>query len=910
VGRPPQRLFGCWGVRVVTIHRKRGVDLLQALICEKTRPLSHLGACILAYSASGVAGAQSVDSEELQKQQVQITGTRLKTGKEEAVQEVKIYTREQIDQSGQTTLADFLNTLPVVSVSITENSFQTIGGTPTIQLRGLPIGTTLILINGRRVSTSGAPQFTGLTYFDLNTIPLATVDRIEVVSEGSSAIYGSDAIAGVVNVILKENFSGVQVNNKTGFAPGINEDNADLTWGHRWDTTSLTLSGTYQTRTELPGFDRPLTNNQDYRRYGGRNANLFTCPNLGDIYSLNGGNLPGVGAPYAAVPSNYTGAPTQQEFRSTAGSLNQCSVFRYVSDIAGTERGGALLRGVTPLTPSAEVYTDVLFSSVHQSQYGPPPILFGQPGFQSYTVSSANPFNPFGQTIGVSEMASSLGRSPQDLTTRYINAVLGVRGSLSDTWKWDVAVWDSQDRTHLTFQDLNPAAVQADLNSPNSATALNPFVAGPLGSSQVLQSITTQDRWDFLGRAVIANGIARGRVFDLPAGPFELALGGEYERDTLFEHQFPSPGPAKSTDFHRHSYAFFAEGRLPLLGGGLDPGFGDLALTPAGRFDHYNDFGDKSTPQIGVEWRPYAPLLLRAVYSRSFRAPDLIDLYATTFTTNHLAVTDPLRGNTAEVVTATSGGNPRLKPETGSSRTIGLIYSPETARNLRLAITHWAIDESNWIQQLPAQVIVDNAALFPGAVTRAGNCSGGPPCPITSVTATYLNFGHLYVAGLDYQLTLKDRTSVGTFSPSITATQTYRYTTTLVPGSPAVNAVSAAQDSGNWAPRWKGVAALEWQYDAWSTNLAGRYVGSYQDYDSKSRIGDFWLFDFSARCALGDVLAPETNYWRNAYLRAGAVNLLNRQPQFSNFESDLVGYDPAQADIRGRFLYVQVGTKW
>lgn len=333
-------------------------------------------------------------------------------------------------------------------------------------------------------------------------------------------------------------------------------------------------------------------------------------------------------------------------------------------------------------------------------------------------------------------------------------------------------------------------------------------------------------------------------------------------------------------------------------------------MTPAGRFDHYNDFGDKSTPQIGVEWRPYAPLLLRAVYSRSFRAPDLIDLYATTFTTNHLAVTDPLRGNTAEVVTATSGGNPRLKPETGSSRTIGLIYSPETARNLRLAITHWAIDESNWIQQLPAQVIVDNAALFPGAVTRAGNCSGGPPCPITSVTATYLNFGHLYVAGLDYQLALKDRTSVGTFSPSITATQTYRYTTTLVPGLPAVNAVSAAQDSGNWAPRWKGVAALEWQYDAWSTNLAGRYVGSYQDYDSKSRIGDFWLFDFSARCALGDVLAPETNYWRNAYLRAGAVNLLNRQPQFSNFESDLVGYDPAQADIRGRFLYVQVGTKW
>jgi len=119
-----------------------------------------------------------------------------------------------------------------------------------------------------------------------------------------------------------------------------------------------------------------------------------------------------------------------------------------------------------------------------------------------------------------------------------------------------------------------------------------------------------------------------------------------------------------------------------------------------------------------------------------------------------------------------------------------------------------------------------------------------------------------------------------------------------------------AQDTGNWAPRWKGTVALNWSYGDWSAHLAGRYVGKYQDYHSTDFIGNFWLTDANVRYAVGKAIAPNDTYLRNLEVRVGAVNLFNRLPQFSNYEFGSAGYDPTQADIRGRFLYVEAGTRW
>jgi len=136
---------------------------------------------------------------------------------------------------------------------------KTFGGATTVQLHGLPMGSALVLLNGRRIETSGSTQAFGQEFFDLNNIPLAAVERVEIVPQGSSAIYGSDAIAGVVNILLKNNFDGLEANTKYGQASGIDESDSSLAWGKRWDKASIMILGSFQTRSELRGFDRSIT---------------------------------------------------------------------------------------------------------------------------------------------------------------------------------------------------------------------------------------------------------------------------------------------------------------------------------------------------------------------------------------------------------------------------------------------------------------------------------------------------------------------------------------------------------------------------------------------------------------------------------------------------------------------------
>jgi len=167
------------------------------------------------------------------------------------------------------------------------------------------------------------------------------------------------------------------------------------------------------------------------------------------------------------------------------------------------------------------------------------------------------------------------------------------------------------------------------------------------------------------------------------------------------------------------------------------------------------------------------------------------------------------------------------------------------------------------------------------------------------------------VAGFDYQMNYRYRSIYGQFTPSLSVTQTYAYGAQLVPGAPAIDGVSKAQDSSDWSPRWKGTVALGWKRGAFVANVDSRYVGHYLDYDSTTRdIGNFWLYDANLRYGLGQVIAPNEKFLKGAYLEVGGVNLFNQLPKYSDYESNYLGYDPAEADIRGRFLYAKAGVKW
>jgi iron complex outermembrane receptor protein len=841
-----------------------------------------------------------------QLEEVVVTGSRIPTTSKQGAQDVKIYTKEQIDRSGQTTVADFLNTLPDVSVAIRENGAQTPLGATTVQLHGLPIGTTLVLLNGRRLETSGTQG--NSNFFDLNNIPLSAVERIEMVADGSSAVYGSDAIAGVVNIILKKNFDGFEASARYGAAAGNNEWDTSLAWGKGWERGSVTVVGSYQTRGQLAVSERELTKSSDYRAYGGVDNNINAC-NPGNVFSADGVTpLPGLGgATFAAVPAGFTGRPSIQEFSATAGILNECPPGQGNDIIPETHRAGVFAQGRFALTPAVELFTEVLYSRVRQDQSGGLNNLYGIPGFQVFTVSAANPYNPFGTTVGIAGLFTSIPvRQIND--TDFFRPLVGAKGHLPNGWEWEVSAWSSHDYTnnHEPSNIENNSAIQNALNSSNPTTALNPFIAGPYGSAQLLQSFFSNAQTTYAGRGDAVNGYMRGPVIQLPAGAIDLLAGAEYDRDMISFDEINDgfDPPNTRSDEQRHSYAVFGEARIPIVGNGGDSNRGDvLVLRLAERHDHYETFGTKNTPQVGLEWRPFPTLLVRGTYAEAFKAPSMENLYSPDFFVPNTFGIDP---RTGKVVTFTDffGGNQGLKPETGQSHTFGLVWTSRAVPDLTVSITNWDVRENDAIQSLPTAVILANENLFPGRVIRDPNGN------VTEVNASYINVGGIDTAGIDYALMWKHATGLGDWTPSVSASQTYRYGAALTPNVPAINSDSVAQDSGNWAPRWKGSVAIGWKLGPYAASFTGHYVSRYQDYDSTREIGNFWLYDANFYYSAGRAFAADNPWLKDAYLEVGGVNIFNKQPQFSNFNNDTVGYDPTQADIRGRFLYAQVGTKW
>ena len=465
---------------------------------------------------------QKAKSGELEE--VVVTGSRIPLNGQEGAREVKVFSRADIDRSGQTTLTDFLNTIPDVSVASTENLFQNVAGGTSVTLHGLPVGTTLVLINGRRVESSPAQAQggSGNVFFDLNNIPLAAVDRVEIVSQGSSAVYGSDAIGGVMNVILRSDFEGLETKASYGGAEGTHDTNVSALWGQKFEDGALSAIATYQDRTPLNGIDRgeilrgadpgSSLNFSDFYRYSCSPGNVL-FPNG---FSFNGGKT---SVSYAAVPMGLSGTATVGDFAATAGTLNSCLArdpYSYGDLIPGTNRAGLYLAGHLAVTGSTEVFTELMYSHVRQTQRSFPSLaLLGDPidDVAVYTVGAANPYNPFGESVGVAMVDPNAGVGVNQLTTDFGRAVVGARGSIA-SWEWEAsALLSGESSQYDVYGEQNNTLITNALNSSNPATALNPFVDAPSGSPALLQSLVYPDQVEhYRGQTADVTSFARGEI--------------------------------------------------------------------------------------------------------------------------------------------------------------------------------------------------------------------------------------------------------------------------------------------------------------------------------------------------------------------------------------------------------------
>jgi iron complex outermembrane receptor protein len=847
-----------------------------------------------------------------QLEEVVVTGSRLRQSSDGASQKVDVYTSEAIDRSGQTTLGDFLNTIPQVSTVTDPSGFQT-GGT-SVRLHGLPLGTTLVLIDGHRVADPGG-LVAGSNIFDLSNIPVAAVDRVDIVPVGSSAVYGSDGIAGVVNIILKKDFSGFEGSVKYGAASGTNATTTSLAWGSLWDKGSFSIVGSYQTTSELLGADRALTANNNYTALGGSD-NRYYFANPGNVFSIDGSNLPGLNAPYAAVPAGFKGPPSPSEFTTTAGSLNKFSFYSGFGLIPRSNQGSVVMSARQNITSLVQLFGQLLYSQRRQFQDDPPPSLFGQPGFQSFTASASNPFNPFGQTVGVAYLFPNPVQRT-DYQNDFLQPTAGLRGTFLKGWNWELSgSWSDETDRAMFLNQINSTTTQDALNSSNPATALDPFVVGPPGSSALLEGLFYNLMYRFRSTRTVANAFVNGPLGTLPWGDVDVVLGTEYSRDNLTSSQEnptnPTAGNPLNTDspsVGRSSSAGFAEARVPLLPKGLD-GRDSLVMDLAARYDHFSDIGSKTTPQVGLLWRPFDTVTLRGTWGKAFKAPSLYQLHEAQNSFPYPGLIDPTT-NQPVVPTVTSGGSPTLKPELGQSHSFEIQYACEAIPGLEIEVSQWRIDETNSIQTLPPQVIINNANLFPGAVTRAARCGSGAPCPIIAVDDTFTNFGDINVQGVDYEGRYKVTSKVGEWSAAVNIAQIYHYAVAFLPGLPATDRAGIANEDLNWAPRWKSAVTAGWSTEPFKVSVTGRYTGKYRDYDpladgSYQSLGNFWLCDFNARLDMGHAFGSTPTWLRRGFAEIGAVNLFNRAPQFSTLSTG-AGYDYLQADVRGRFLYARFG---
>jgi iron complex outermembrane recepter protein len=843
-------------------------------------------------------------------EEVIVTGSRIPIlAGQQSVQPVRSYTREDIENSGQTTMGEFLNTLPDVS-TITNGPSQTgFAGTESVQLHGLPVGTTLTLLDGQRLQNSY------LGFFDLSNIPIAAVERIEILPTGASAVYGADALAGAVNTILRKDFTGLDITATLDQAPGVDDPGMGIAWGKKWDRGSVSFFANYEVYGELLGAQREPTSSTSLPAGVPPLAlESDTCA-PGNVYSANGGNLPGLNSSQAGIPAGVIGVPTISQFIPTAGRLNLCNPGRFEDITPASHREGALLSAHYELSASADVFTETLFS--HKTlRYQIGPEVSASATYDGQLAAS-NPYNPFGQDVNVSFAYPGTGLV-EDNSALFVRPLIGVRGSVFSAWQYEATATFSHDRLNDLSGSSNPAAISSALASSDPATALNPFTSGAPGTPQLLQSLSTDAAYVSDDHMLTGQALLRGPLISLPSGKVEAVIGGEFGRE---EQNTTDASEDIFLNLKRNTYAGFGEARIPLLGnGGSLPNDERLTLSLAGRYDHSNDYGGKATWQGGLQWRATDTVTFNGSYGQSYEAPQLSQISGPIFSlTDQFYLNDPFRGNQLMTYNTTIvfGPNPNLKPETGSSSSLQIAYSTPDRSGLRASLTWYELNISNYIGVPNPQSVIDNPSLFPGVVVRA------PPTPadtsmgwlgiITEYFDSYENFGNIEVAGVDADLGYAIETPLGEFTPSLAIANIYRWLAALTPDAPPIDGVNKATDDHvGWSPRWKGTAALGWRRAGISASIDGRYIGPYLDYQdsvpgNNHEIGNSWVFDANLRVELGSTFATNTPWLRNSFISIGAVNVFNRIPPLS-LTPGL--YDFQEYDIRGRYLHLSVGVQF
>ena len=712
---------------------------------------------------------------------IQVTGSNIPRTDTETASPVQVISRQEIDRTGKTTVAEYLQTLTSDGAGSIPKTFGNgfAGGGAGVSLRGLGAGSTLVLLNGRRLAPFGLADDGQKVFADLSTIPLEAVERIEVLMDGASAVYGSDAIAGVVNVILRRDFKGTVIKGSYGTSGDGdgNQRKASLTagWGdlsqdglnfffsveaaktdsigvddrrnRKWIGTGDTRPWGYPIGTNLPG---RITGGGTGA--GGGPTGAIENPNTGLFESL-----PGCAQLSDVVPQDPAG-----------GCLWDVAQFRDLSP--KEEYINFFSRGTFAINDSAEIYTELGYSkkktefrntpSNVSGAWGYPggPVNATDPGPGAVVLGPGHPDNPYPGTANrLRYTAFDVGPRITNNDSQFTRFLLGMRGT-AGAWDYDFAYLPSQ--TELVNERrgfLQYSHVKTALEDPNS-----PVGYWRIGDDAGLNS---QALYDYISPTISANGNtkldivdakASRSLMDLRGGALGLAVGAEYRRQSveLTPQTFTDVGDIIGLGFSAYSgteevASAYAEVQAPVLE--------SLELSGAVRVDSYKDGETSTTPKVGIKWTPADWIALRGTYAEGFRAPNPAesgDGGLAAFSTANDPVRCAAPGHEpqdcdAGPIALITSPNPDLKPEKSKSYSVGLVLDPTSSTSLTLDAFRIKRTDEIFGGSSDAAIAAGGANVIRGTNDIPGTPNSGT---ILAVLVGYENASSTTVDGFDFDV--------------------------------------------------------------------------------------------------------------------------------------------------------------
>jgi iron complex outermembrane recepter protein len=817
---------------------------------------------------------------------------------------ITVMDRERIRGLGASTVTDLFRYLTQQTHTMSGSYLE--DGTQFADLRGLGFDTTLVLINGHRAIATASSL--NVNAFDLNSIPLGAVERVEIVSDSTSAMHGADAIGGVVNIILRENIPEPTLDIDYGAAAGgAVERHATFGVSGAKGRARGSVVLDYFDRSPLLGRERDRWNNQDFRRFGSIDWRSSTA-SPGNVSSTTLEHLPGIPSTFAAIPEVAAGVMlTPADFLETAGQRNLDSLNRYQPALEGLTRKGVSAQGEYSFAPGTNVYGEFLYADRATSSTFEPPALSGA------LVPATNPYNPFHTDVLVDVLLTDLG--PREVTRRgeLVRAAGGVRGHIGEG-KWETSLHRMEDDVIVVrTKSLDPERVEAALGATEADRALNVF--GETSNPAVLASLlSAPERTRYHTEATQATADVEVRAFSLPAGPVAVIAGGEWRNEVA---RYTLVDPVDVVGSHRRDItAAFAEVSVPLVDEQANvPAVFDLSLVLSGRFDDYSDVGDSFNPEYALIWQPVRALTLRTSLSNSFRPPPLFDLYLPPLDLV-VPTADPARNDEFAFPIWRAGGNPDLKPSRAETFTTALTFKPTGLAGLQLEAGYWRISVTDTIGIPSAARLLAAEDRFGDRIVRAepsaADLAAGRPGALQMIDLTRMNFGSIHTSGIDLGASAAMEVRAGRFASNVSITWTQDFVTSDLISGPDVRRIGVANAQGS-VPRWKAVADLSWNRGGLGASGTLRYVPSYDDVDVSGnrngrRVASQTLIDLQLALDLGDTIGEHAP-WTDVDIRLGVLNLLDTEPPFAEV-GWLNGYDLSQGDLRQRFAYLKLTKKF